>query len=182
MSSSMPNLFLVGFMGVGKSTVGRAAAQKLGMAFHDSDHDIERREGMSISEIFATRGEAAFRVLERSYIENLPACSGCVVACGGGLIVQPGMVELVDSKGLTICLHASIETILHRVSLHRHRPLLNVEDQETRTRALFAERDPIYRQVGTVLLTDSRPLPDIVSHVVRCYQRDVRDWLARHQG
>ncbi len=176
-SSANPNLYLVGFMGVGKTTVGRAVAHKLGYLLLDSDHEIERAVGKPITEIFAKDGEAAFRAMEREFIEQGHPPTGCVVACGGGLIVQPDMIELVSSKGVIICLHASIETILHRTSHSKHRPLLNVDDQEARIRTLFALRDPIYRKAGSTILTDARPLHDISAHVMRTYKRDAADWV-----
>lgn len=169
-------------MGVGKSTVGRAAAHKLGYAFLDSDHEIEANAKRSIADIFAKEGEPAFRALEKQFIETGHPAEGQVVACGGGLIVQPGMLELVRSKGVIICLHASLETILQRVAGSKHRPLAAAgDDQEARMRALFEKRDPIYRQAGVTVLTDSRPFQDIVAHVLRTFRREAPDWL-RKQG
>jgi shikimate kinase len=169
-------------MGVGKSTVGRSLAQRLGSAFFDSDHEIENLAHMPIKDIFANKGEAAFRAMERAYIEHGIPESGCVIACGGGLIVQPGMIDLVSSKGIIICLHASLETIMKRVAGHSHRPLLNVDDQETRLRTLYAERDPMYRKVGTTILTDNRSLNEIVLHVIRTYRKEAADWQAEHRA
>ncbi len=172
MSTPDANLYLVGFMGTGKTTIGRAVAQRLGFNLLDSDHEIEVKYGKPIAQIFASEGEPVFRQYEREFIENGHPASKQVVACGGGLVVQPGMLELLRSKGVVICLHASIETILRRTAGHRHRPLLNVEDPEVRIRTLYAEREPIYRQSGTVILTDSRPMSDIVNHVMRVYRRE----------
>ncbi len=177
MNAADVNLYLVGFMGTGKTTIGRAVAQRLGFTLHDSDHEIERQQGRSIAEIFATDGEPAFRTLERAYIEQGHPASRSVVSCGGGLVVPPGMLELLQERGVVICLHASIETILERTARHRHRPLLNVEDPEARVRALYAQREPIYKRAGTVLLTDSRPLNDIVAHVIRAWRREALDFV-----
>jgi shikimate kinase len=146
----------------------------------DSDHEIERRAGKTISEIFAQDGEAVFRRMEREFILAGHAPERLVVACGGGLIVQPGMLELVAARGVVICLHASIETVLARAGRHgRTRPLLDVEDPDTRARALYAEREAIYRSAGTVILTDSRPLTEIVSHVGRVWRREAADFARR---
>lgn len=179
MSATRPNLYLVGFMGTGKTTVGRAAAQKLGFTLLDSDHEIERAAGKPITEIFAQQGEAAFRAMERAYIETGHPSEGCVVACGGGLIIQPGMLELVRSRGVLVCLHASIETIIRRTAGLGHRPLLNAASPEERIRTLYAQREPIYRKSGTMVLTDSRPLSDIVSHVIRSYRREAADFVRK---
>ncbi len=179
---SCANLYLVGFMGTGKTTIGRAVAQKLGFQLLDSDFEIERAQGRTIPEIFEQEGEQAFRQLERSFIETGHPANGCVVACGGGLVVQPGMLDLLKARGVVICLHASLETILKRTQGNRNRPLLNVEDPMERIRVLYAAREPIYRRSGTLLLTDGRPLLDIVSHVLRIYRREAADFRPRGPG
>jgi shikimate kinase len=164
------NLYLVGFMGTGKSTVGRQAARQLGFEFLDSDHEIERLQGKPVSQIFAEQGEPSFRAMERAFIEQGHPRQRCVVSCGGGLVVPPGMLELLRSRGVIICLHAPIETILQRIMQATHRPLLEVENREQRLRELFAQRESLYRQTGTMVLTDKRPLREIVAHVLRVYR------------
>lgn len=173
------NLYLVGFMGTGKSTVGRAVAQKLGFELLDSDHEIERQQGKSIPEIFAVEGEPAFRAMERKFIAEGHPAARTVVSCGGGLVVQPGMLETLQDKGVVICLHAAIETILARTARQRNRPLLNVEDPEERIRTLYAAREPIYRKSGTMILTDARPLGEIVAHVIRAWRREAAEFARR---
>ena len=121
MNATDVNLYLVGFMGTGKSTVGRAVAHKLGFTLVDSDHEIERQQGKTIPEIFANEGEPAFRGMEREFIERGHSAARTVVSCGGGLVVQPGTLALLKGKGVVICLHASIETILERTSRHHRR-------------------------------------------------------------
>jgi len=182
MSEPDVNLYLVGFMGTGKTTVGRAVAMRLGFQAMDSDHEIERRTGRTVTQIFAEQGEAAFRALERKVIESGHPARGVVMACGGGLIVPPGMLELVRAKGVIICLHASLETILRRTAPTRGRPLLEVEDPAARIRQLYAEREEIYKRAGTVILTDFRPLHDVMMHVLRSYRREARDWERRQTG
>jgi shikimate kinase len=179
MNASDVNLYLVGFMGTGKTTVGRAVAQRLGFAFLDSDHEIERGHGRSIADIFAGEGEPAFRAMERAFIAGGHPAERTVVACGGGLVVQPGLPEQLAEKGVIVCLHASIETILARTSRQGERPLLSVPDPAERARALWAEREPIYRAVGTLVLTDSRPLRDIAAHVVRVWHREAAEFVRR---
>jgi shikimate kinase len=179
MDAADVNLYLVGFMGTGKSTVGRAVAQKLGFELLDSDHEIERGCGKTIAEIFATEGEAIFRTHERKFIEQGHPPTRAVVSCGGGLVVQPGMLPLLQDKGVVICLHAAIETILARTSRQRNRPLLEVEDPEERIRTLYAAREPIYRKAGTMILTDARPLNEIVAHVIRAWRREAVEFAGR---
>lgn len=164
------NLYLVGFMGTGKSTVGRQVARQLGFEFLDSDHEIERAQGKPVSRIFAEQGEPSFRAMERAFIEEGHPRQRCVVSCGGGLVVPPGMLELLRSRGVIICLHAPIETILQRTMQATHRPLLEVENREQRLRELFAQRESLYRRTGTMVLTDKRPLREIVAHVLRVYR------------
>ena len=181
MNASDVNLYLVGFMGTGKTTVGRSVAQKLEFHLLDSDHEIERKQGKGIPEIFANDGEAAFRVMERDFIERGHPVERTVISCGGGLVVQPGMLALLQTKGVVVCLHASIETILERTARQRNRPLLAVENPDERVRTLYAQREAIYKQAGTVILTDARPLNDIVAHVMRAWRRDAADF-ARARG
>ena len=180
MNAADVNLYLVGFMGTGKTTVGRAVAHRLGFHLLDSDHEIERLQGKAIPEIFAEAGELAFRAMERAFIEGGHPAERVVVSCGGGLVVQPGMLDQLKQKGVVVCLHASIETILERTARHRNRPLLAVEDPAARIRALFAAREPIYKQAGTVILTDSRPLQDVAGHVLRAWRRDAVDFARAH--
>jgi shikimate kinase len=169
-------------MGTGKTTIGRAAAQRMGFALLDSDHEIEREQSKSIAEIFAGPGEAAFRQMERQFIEAGHPATRTVVSCGGGLVIQPGMLELLHGRGVVICLHASLETILARTGRHQHRPLLNVEDPDKRIRDLYAVREPIYKKAGTVILTDSRSMNDIVAHVVRAWRREAIDFTRKHSN
>jgi shikimate kinase len=166
-------------MGTGKTTVGRAVAQRIGFKCVDSDHEIERKAGKPITEIFAEDGEPAFRKLERWFVDEGHLGERHVVACGGGLIVEPGMLEALGKRGVIVCLHASIETILARTDRHKNtRPLLNVADADTRARELYAARESIYRSAGTVILTDSRPLNEIAAHVVRVWRREAEDFAA----
>jgi shikimate kinase len=172
MQSGDVNLYLVGFMGTGKTTIGRSVAHRLGFGLLDSDHEIERKQGKTIPQIFASDGEAAFRAMEHDFIHGGHPATRTIVACGGGLVVQPGMAETLRQKGVVICLHASLETILRRTQGNKNRPLLDVDDPMERIRTLYAVREPIYNKAGTVILTDGRPMLDIVQHVLRAYRRE----------
>ena len=173
------NLYLVGFMGTGKSTVGRVLAHRLGMTLLDSDTEIERRVGHAVAEIFERQGEAAFRTLECEFIESGHPAEGCVVSCGGGLVMQEGMVERLRQRGVVICLTARPETILARTPPNGSRPLLNVPDPLGRIQELLARREPVYRSAGTQVLTDHRPLTEIVAHVQRVYLREAREFARK---
>ncbi len=175
-SERQPNLYLVGFMGTGKSTIGRLAAQKLDLQFIDSDEAIEKEQGVSIAEIFAIEGEAKFRQLEKAFIESGHPSSGCLVSCGGGLIIQPGMLELLKQKGPIVSLLATAESIYKRTKSNSNRPLLNVEDPLGTIREMLAAREPIYRQAGTEVLTDNRTISDVVAHLCRVYREESKLW------
>jgi shikimate kinase len=165
-----PNLYIVGFMGVGKSAIGRKVARKLRYRFIDSDQMIEKKAGVKIAEIFAKQGEPAFRKMERDFIESGHPQEGCVVSCGGGLVVQEGMSDRLKEKGVVVCLFASPECIVERTGRNANRPLLNVAEPEARVRELLAEREPIYMNAGACITTEGRSMLEVVRHVVRTYK------------
>lgn len=175
-----PNLYLVGFMATGKTTLGRLLAQRFGARFLDSDRVIEEAEALPVTEIFARHGEARFRELERQFILTGHPPRGCVVACGGGLVVQPGLLEELQTRGVLVCLQASPEAILQRVGENRSRPLLAGDDPLGRIRRLLAERAPIYARAGTNVLTDGRRMGEVVDHVLRIYRREAPEFDRRH--
>jgi len=176
------NVYFVGFMGTGKTTVARALAYRLGFEWFDVDEQIERIQKKTVARIFADSGEPAFRAMERQFIESGHPATRAVVSCGGGLVVQPGMLDLLKTRGVVICLHASVETILKRTRHSTARPLLNVEDPFARIRALYAEREPVYRRAGTLVLTDNRTLPEVIAHAARVYQREAKEFSRAHQS
>lgn len=170
--SSRPNIYLVGFMGTGKSTIGRQLAQELDYRFIDSDQAIEAEAGLSIPDIFQTQGEAKFRAMEKAFVESGHDTEACVVSCGGGLVFQPGLKEMLQAKGVVISLFASPETIYERTRSNKNRPLLNVDNPKAEIERLLAERMPVYKEAGIGVLTDGRCVNDIVAHIVRIYQRE----------
>tara|TARA_R100000027_G_scaffold47114_1_gene35910 strand:- start:4381 stop:4947 length:567 start_codon:yes stop_codon:yes gene_type:complete len=165
-----PNLYLTGFMGTGKSSIGRELARTLNYKFIDSDRWIERDVGMKIPKIFEEHGESWFRDCERRFIEEGHPNEGCVVALGGGLVVPDGMIERVEQRGILVALFASPETVLSRTSRSKNRPLLQVENPAERIRELMAQRDPIYRRVGLAVSTDGRSFADVRDAVLRIYR------------
>lgn len=164
-------------MGVGKSALGRKVARSLGYRFIDSDQVIEKKAGKPISRIFEEQGESAFRQMERDFIETGHPEKGCVVSCGGGLVIQEGMSELLKSKGIVISLFASAETIVERTSRNKNRPLLNVDNPEERVRQLLAEREPVYMSAGACITTENRSIPDVVNHMVRTYRSAAQNFV-----
>lgn len=163
-------------MGVGKTVLGRALARRLKMRFLDSDAAIEEEAGMAIADIFARRGEEDFRMRERRFIEEGHPAHGCVVSCGGGLPVQPGMGERLIKKGIVVCLFAQAETIVKRTVGNPKRPLLDVENPEARVRELLAQREPVYKTLGIGISTEGRSIAEVLHNLMRTYRREEKAW------
>lgn len=175
-----PNLILAGMMGTGKSALGRQLAHRWQRPFLDTDDLIEKAEGMSVAEIFAKHGETYFRQCERKMIEEKIPATGVIVACGGGLVVPPGMTELVRRKGIVITLFASVETIVRRTANKTHRPLLTGDDTETKIRDLIKQREQAYLNAGIAVYTDGRSLQQLCLIVERVYDREVPLFMKAH--
>jgi shikimate kinase len=150
------NLFLVGLPGSGKSTLGRALARRLGKPFLDADTELERRLGVSIPTIFEIEGEAAFRDREEAVIADIVARSGVVLATGGGAVIRAANRERLKANGTVLYLHAEAATLRERTRHSRNRPLLNTADPLARLAELYAQRDPLYREVADVVLESDR--------------------------
>ena len=166
------NLVLIGFMGTGKSTLGRLCAAELGYGFCDSDHVLEAREGCTIAELFAHEGEARFREREREVIAELAATPNLVIATGGGAVLDTSNAARLRQTGLVVLLTAPPDVILKRVGRSRTRPLLaNAPSPRARVEELLTERMPVYRQVAHCHVdTGSRPARDVVQQIVMLYQ------------
>ncbi|MEZ5216816.1 MAG: shikimate kinase [Ilumatobacteraceae bacterium] len=163
------HLVLVGLMGVGKSTVGRRLADRLGRVFLDSDSLIEARAGRSVRDIFAEDGEAAFRDLETEVLRDALASDvPSVIAGGGGIVVRPENREVLrEGAERVVWLRAGVDTLVARVSQGGHRPLLDADPTGVLTR-LDAEREPWYRDVAHVVIgVDGRSVDDVVEAVLR---------------
>ena len=161
------NVYLVGFMGTGKSTVGKRLAKAINYRFIDSDDYIAKKEKKTIEQIFTEKGEAYFRSLEKDFVLTGHPEGGCVVSCGGGLITQEGIVELLKKRGTLIALVASASVIYQRVKNHSHRPLLKGDDPLGIIKKLLVERHPYYAKIPNQIMTDFRSLPDIVGQIKR---------------
>jgi shikimate kinase len=160
------NLALVGFMGVGKSSVGRIVAEHLRFDFVDTDDLIQQRVGQTIAEIFAKEGEPAFRAHERAVVADLAARDKLVIATGGGLICDPENLTSLRSHALIVCLWASAGAIWQRVREQTHRPLLQSPDPQATIAELLAKRGPIYRQAGVLVGSDLRTPREVAQQVM----------------
>ena len=167
-STTMTSIFLVGPMGSGKSTVGRALARKIGFRFIDSDREIEARCGVDIPTIFEYEGEAGFRDREARIIDELTQLPGIVLATGGGSVLREANRVNLSSRGHVILLQVDIKEQLRRVAFDSNRPLLQTDDPAARLKALMEEREPIYKKVADVAIsTDSRRMYHVVSRILR---------------
>src|SRR4249920_402227 len=140
------NIFLVGMMGAGKTSVGKMLARNLGKTFHDSDQVIESRTGVKIPVIFELEGEAGFRAREAAVIEELSALDNVVLATGGGAVLNQRNRELLKTRGAVVYLRASVNELWSRTRHDRNRPLLQTQDPYARLCELHAQRDPLYRE------------------------------------
>lgn len=167
------NLFLIGPMGAGKTSVGTHLAKNLQLEFIDSDREIESRTGVSIPTIFDIEGEAGFRRRETEVIDELSQKTGIVMATGGGAVLNEENRRHLKDRGCVIYLKASIEQLYERTRHDRNRPLLQTEDPEQRIREIFEVRDPIYTALADLIInTDKRS----IQHVVK----EILDKLTKH--
>lgn len=151
----MKNIYLVGFMGTGKSAVGKELAKKMKWQFMDLDELIELKEKQPIADIFAKKGEPYFRKLEKKVLVEVSKENNFVIACGGGIVIDPDNIETMKKTGVIICLKAAPSVILKRTSGYGHRPLLNVKDPKKQTELLLKLRAPYYAKADKTVDTSN---------------------------
>src|SRR5574341_1803218 len=157
------NLYLVGMMGAGKTTVARSLARRLRLEFVDSDHEIEARCGVKIPVIFEIEGEAGFRAREAQAIAELTRRDGIVLATGGGVVLLDENRRLLAARGTVVYLRATPEHLFERVRQDRNRPLLATPDPLKRLRELYAERAPLYRSIADVVIDTGRQSAQVLA-------------------
>jgi shikimate kinase len=161
------SIVLIGMMGVGKSSIGRRLGARLGIPFVDADAEIERAAGMSIADIFARHGEAAFRSGEARVIARLLNSGPQVLATGGGAVMDPATRALIQEKGVSIWLSAEFELLLRRISKRKaERPMLQTADPAATLRELLAAREPIYAQADLTVQSRDVPHDAVVAEIV----------------
>jgi shikimate kinase len=148
---------LVGLPGSGKTTIGRQLARRLGRPFVDTDQLIEQRVGLSIREVFEREGEASFRDLEQSVLDELTLGEPCVLSTGGGAVLRAANRQHLRQRTLAVYLHSAPEEVFRRLRHDRNRPLLQVADPLARLRELYALRDPLYRESARLVVETGRP-------------------------
>jgi len=160
------NLALIGFMGTGKTSVGRLVAELLDFEYLDTDEMIQTHTGRTIAEIFKTDGEAAFRALEQKVIEELAGRAKAVIATGGGLPANLKNLASLKTHALVVCLWASPDKIWERVKNQSHRPLLHDPNPQEKIRELLAAREPFYKQADVLLNTELRSAREVAQQIV----------------
>ena len=170
MERNISNIVLVGFMGTGKTSVGKKLAEILGMNFIDTDDVIEKDYNKSISDIFAHNGEEYFRDLESAVVDKVYKLSGYVIATGGGIVKREINIKKLKSTGMMFCLSASPEVILQRTSGYNHRPLLQVSDSINHIRKLLIEREPFYACADHIIDTSNIDIDQVVEKIISIFK------------
>lgn len=161
------NIYLIGPMGAGKSTIGKALAQAASLEFVDSDREIEERTGASIPLIFEIEGEEGFRDREAAMIDELTQRNGIVLATGGGAIMRPENREVLKARGTVVYLHAPVSQQLARTAHDSNRPLLQTEDRAGKLTELMRIREPLYRQIADIVIqTEGQGPRKIVNQIL----------------
>jgi shikimate kinase len=150
------NIFLVGLMGAGKTTVGKHLAAELGKTFHDTDQEIERRTGVKISLIFEIEGEAGFRAREAQVLDELTQLSSVVLATGGGAVLDADNREHLAHRGVVVYLHGQPKDLWQRTRHDKSRPLLQGMDPLEKLHSLYLQRDPLYREIADIVIDTGR--------------------------
>lgn len=166
------NIFLVGPMGAGKTTIGRYLAKRLGKNFYDSDREIEYRTGVNIPVIFEIEGEGGFRQREGRMIAELTQLNNIVLATGGGAVLAAENRQKLVQRGIVIYLYASPEQLYRRTAHDSNRPLLQTKNPLERLRELLEQRDPLYREVANITVkTGERPVKVVTNEVFQQLKR-----------
>jgi shikimate kinase len=166
------NLYLIGLPGAGKSTLGRQLARRLGLTFVDADAELERRLGVTIPTIFEIEGEAVFRDREEAMLAEIIGRTGIVLGTGGGVVVRAANRERLKGNGTIVYLHADPATLRERTRRSRDRPLLNAPDPLARLQELYAQRDPLYREIAHHVVESDR---EAIARFATGFASEVRD-------
>jgi len=166
MHSANRSIVLIGFMGTGKSSVGRRLASKTGSPRFDTDQMIATALGMPITKIFARLGEERFREEETAVLEKLDAAQPSIIVTGGGVVLRAKNVERLRELGTVVCLTADLPTLLKRLARRSHRPLLQTENRVERVQTLLLEREPLYQEAADFTVDTSALSHDQVAQSI----------------
>ena len=160
------NIFFIGLMGAGKTTVGKLIAKHLGKTFYDTDQVIEQRTGVKVATIFELEGESGFRKRETATIEELTQIDNIVLATGGGAILSPENRHLLKQHGYVIYLRANVHELWLRMRNDKHRPLLQNVDVRARLEQLYQARNPLYTETASLIIdTGNQPVANILNQI-----------------
>ena len=159
-------IFIIGFMGTGKSAVSRSLSKNYGLTLVDSDEYIERREGKSIPDIFAESGEDGFRAIETDCLREISSKEYDIVSCGGGIVLRPENIEIMRANGKVVLLKASPETIFERVRHSDNRPVLNGNMNVEFIKKKLSEREPYYSVVNAFEIDTEGKTPDEIAREI----------------
>ncbi len=173
MREKLRGIIITGFMGTGKTAVGKSLSRRLGMEFVDLDDEIEVEAGMGITEIFSQVGESGFRDVEKRTLRKVLKIPGRVVSTGGGTVLAPENLSLMKTYGMVICLWAKPEVVLKRLERNEDRPLLKEEDRLTIITKLMDERRSQYRFAGRAIITDDRSVEDISTEIASIWRESI---------
>ena len=166
LSTNTRNIYFVGLMGAGKTTIGKLLAKHLDRSFYDTDHEVEKRTGVKIPVIFELEGEAGFRKRETAVIQDLTQLENIVMATGGGAVIAAENRQLLQDSGIVIYLRGNVNDLWHRMRNDKHRPLLQNVDIRAKLEQLYAERDPFYKQTATLTVdTGNQPVASILKQI-----------------
>lgn len=167
----MKNIYLVGFMGTGKTVVGKIIAKRLNKKFMEMDEIIEKKENKKIAEIFAAGGEERFRELERKLLREISQKSDLVVSGGGGLICNEENARVLLETGRVFNLTASPATIYQRIKKHTHRPLLNVANPLIKIEQLLAQRQNYYAKAHYTVESENQPPAAVADNIIELLKK-----------
>jgi len=163
----MKNIVLTGFMGTGKTEVGRELSRLTGFTFIDADEEIVKSEGMPITEIFKQKGETYFRETETQVVKEISKKKNAIISTGGGAVLRKENMDALREGGIIVCLTASPETILERAGSDDTRPLLQVEDPLKKIRELLEYRMPFYRQADMMIETEGKTPLEVAEEILK---------------
>ena len=166
LSAKNKNVYLIGLMGAGKSTLGRALARKLNRPFYDSDQELQTKCGVAVSVIFDLEGEVGFRQRESQVLQELVQHKGIILATGGGAILREENRMLLKQNGAVIYLRATPEDLWLRLCHDRSRPLLQAPNPQNKLSALYAQRDPLYLEIADFVIETGKPNLTRLLHII----------------
>ncbi|MGV3582132.1 MAG: shikimate kinase [Methylophilus sp.] len=166
------NIYFIGLMGAGKTTIGKILAKNLGKTFYDTDQVIEQRTGVKVSTIFELEGEEGFRKRETAAIEELCQLDNIVMATGGGAVLLPENRQALKQRGCVIYLRANVNDLWVRMRHDKHRPLLQNVDVRAKLEQLYHQRNPLYTETASLIIdTGSQPVANILNQIDTAFKK-----------